>query len=114
MDHQERHAVCLAGRSKSLKKLTVTPPKTSRCATLLRLFMPAPRAVPGRARAPRDAAEEDRRAVGQDLERVQHRWPVGIAWQIGKAMKDKNKMAGADAHQAARSSTGCSIRSRAT
>ena len=26
----------------------------------------------------RDLPEEDRRAIGQDLERVQYRWPVGM------------------------------------
>ncbi len=36
----------------------------------------------------KELAEGDRRAVGQDLERVQHRWPVGmpLARPLGKGL----------------------------
>jgi phage-related protein len=36
----------------------------------------------------KELPEEDRRAVGRDLERVQHRWPVGmpLARPLGKGL----------------------------
>ena len=36
----------------------------------------------------KDLPEDDRRAVGRDLERVQHRWPVGmpLARPLGKGL----------------------------
>ena len=36
----------------------------------------------------KELPEQDRRAVGQDLERVQHRWPVGmpLARPLGKGL----------------------------